>query len=94
MAKIKITPLFILLLLLEVVLLFGAINYLLIENNGGMALGGIIALIAAFINAIVIVLEQVIANIKGVNNKMIWAIELLIIACAVIFIAIYGISIG
>jgi hypothetical protein len=94
MTKIKITPLSIVLIALEVMLVFFAFYYLVIENNNGMALGGVIALIASLLNALLIAVQQIIADIKGINKKTLWTIEILIIAAGTIYVAINGISIG
>ena len=90
----KITPLFLALIGLEIFLIFNAFYYLAIENNGGMALAGVISLIAAIFNVILIAFERWIVNLKGLNKKWIWIIELIIITCAVIYIIQNGISIG
>jgi hypothetical protein len=92
--KVKITPLAIVLIVLEVFLVFLALYYLCIENKGGMALAGLISLIAALINVLVLVVQQVIAGIKGINKKVLWAIEILIIIAGIIYVAVNGISIG
>lgn len=94
MIKNKITPLFFVLVALEILLLCLTFYYLLIENKGGMALAGIIALVAAIINAPLIFIERVIVNIKGINLKLVWTIEIIIIVFAAIYINVYGISIG
>ena len=94
MPKIKITPLSVILIAIEVLLIFTAFYYLAIENSNGMALAGIIALIATFINALLFAVQQIIANIKGLNKKVLWTIEILIIIAGILYIGIYGISIG
>lgn len=93
MSKIKLTPLFIALVALEVFLLFLTFNYLAMDNNGGNALGGIIALMATFTNVILIAIEQTIVQLNG-NTKILWAIEIVIIIAVIIYVAINGISIG
>ncbi|MEC4003652.1 hypothetical protein OX283_003190 [Flavobacterium sp. SUN052] len=94
MNKIKVTPLFLVLVPLEIILIFCTLYYLLIDNKGGMALAGLISLIAAIFNGTLIVIERLVINVKGMNNKWIWTIELIIIACAIIFIIQNGISFG
>lgn len=94
MTKIKITPLSIVLIVLEVILLFLTFYYFVIDNNNGNALGGVITLIAAFVNALLIAVEQIIADIKGINKKVLWTIEMLIIVAGIVYVAINGISIG
>lgn len=94
MSKIKITPLAIALIILEIVLIFTAFYYCLIENNNGMALAGIIALGAAFLNALIFGFEQFIANIKGIDKKALWIIEILIIISTLCYVFVKGISIG
>jgi hypothetical protein len=94
MNKIKITPLFIVLIVVELILLFYAFYYLAIENKGGMALAGTIAFFAAIFNVVLIVIERLIVNIKGINSKWIWIIESIIIICAIVYVFKNGISIG
>lgn len=94
MAKIKITPLLIVLVALEALLIFLTFYYLAIDNKGGNALGGVIALIAGLINGLLIVVEQMIVNIKGINKKVVWTIEIIIIVIAIIIVSKNGISLG
>lgn len=94
MIKNKITPLFLVLVAIEILLLCLTFYYLIIENKGGMALAGVIALVAAIINAPLIFIERAIVNIKGINLKWVWTIEIIIIVFAAIYISVFGISIG
>jgi len=94
MWKIKITPLSIVLIVLEAILILVAFYYLAIENSNGMALAGIIALIAAVINAVIFAVQQLIAHKKGINKKALWTIEILIIVAGLLYVGIHGISIG
>ena len=92
--KIKITPLFVVLIVLEIFLLFYAFYYLVIENKGGMALAGTLAFFAAVINVVFIVIERLIVQIKGFSIKWIWITEIIIIICALVYLSKYGFSIG
>lgn len=94
MPKIKITPLSVTLLIIEVILVFVAFYYLAIENNNGMALAGVIALIAALLSALIFAIQQIIAGINGIEKKVLWTIEILIIVAGIIYVAVNGISIG
>lgn len=94
MFKIKITPLFIFLIILEIVLFIVAFYYLAINNEGGMALAGAIALIASIINLALVLLEQVIAGIKGINKKVLWIVEIAVIIIGLIYVMVNGFSIG
>lgn len=90
----SITPILIFLILLEIVLILFAIYYLFINNNNGNALGGIIAFIGSLINLLLIAFERIIVNIKGINLKILWTIEIIVIIFVVVYFAINGISIG
>ena len=54
----KYTPLFIFLILIELILVILTINFLFINNNGGAALGGVIALFGAIANLLLIAIER------------------------------------
>ena len=90
----KITPLFIVLAIIELFLIFFTIYFLLINNNNGNAMGGTIGLIGALLNIIIIFIERFIANLKVINMKLLWVIEIVIIIIAMIYILKNGISIG
>lgn len=90
----KITPLFIVLTIIELFLIFFTIYFLFINNNNGNAMGGTIGLIGALLNIPIIFIERFIANLKGINIKLLWTIEIVIIIIATIYIATNGISIG
>ena len=94
MNKFKITPLFIFLAIIEIVLILLTLYFFLIENKNGMLLGGVITLIAAFFNALIIAFQQAIANVKGISKKVLWTTEIVIIVALIIYVAINGISIG
>lgn len=89
-----VTPLFIALSLVEVLLILFSINYLFLNNNGGNALGGTIAFFGAIINFVLILIQQAIANIKNINRDILYGIEILIIITATVLFYINGISIG
>lgn len=94
MKKFKITPLFIVLVFIEVSLIILSFNFLFLENKNGMLLGGLITFVFAVINFLLITIQQTIANIKGIKNEILWSIEILIIIVGIIYISKYGISIG
>lgn len=94
MKYIKLTPFLILFVITEILLILVSINYLFLDNKGGMALAGTIAFVAAIINFLIIVLEQFIANLSNVNAKLLWIIEIIIILAIVVYVSINGFSIG
>lgn len=89
----KITPFLIVFGIIELILVYLSFNYLFVDNKGGMALAGTIALIAAILNIIILAVEQTIAN-KISNQKLLWLIEIIIIILLGIYIVINGLSIG
>lgn len=90
----KITPLFIALLIVEFFLVCMTINGLFINNKGGSMLGGVIAGIGVAIFALIIVIQQSIANIKNIDRKILYIYEIIIIVVGLILVSINGISIG
>ena len=94
MKTLKLTPFLIVFGIVEIILVFMTINYLFINNNGGMALGGVIALIAAIIILLIMLIEQSIARIPTLNPKVLWIIESIIISGIIVYISICGMSIG
>lgn len=91
--KIKITPFLVVFGIIEIILLVVAIKYLLINNEGGMGLAGVIALIGAIIIFFVLTIEQFIAN-NLKNLKVLWSIEIVILILLAVRIFVYGISFG
>jgi hypothetical protein len=89
-----VTPLLIVLGLTGIALLLVTINYLFIDNNGGMALAGVIALLAFLINCGVLALERVIVKSNTIHLKTLWIIECILIACMALFMLRYGIHAG
>lgn len=94
MKQFKKTPLLFVLAALEIFLILSAFYYLVIDNNGGNALGGTIFFIGAIINALLLWIEQSISKIKTISNKQIWTAEIILIAFVIIYITIKGFSIG
>ena len=82
--KFKKTPIFFLSLLLVPFFAFVAFYYLLIQNNGGMALAGAISLFALTVNLFILVVEQLILR-RIINLKKVWVIELVIIMLIILF---------
>ncbi len=89
----KITPFLIVFGIVELILVYLSFNYLFVDNKGGMALAGTIALIAAILNIIILAVEQAIAN-KISNQKTLWVLEIIIIIILGIYIGVNGLSIG
>lgn len=89
----KITPFLIVFGIVEIILLIVTINYLFIDNKGGMALAGTISFVAAVINLLILTAEQAMAK-SSVNKKVLWFVEIIIILILGIFVLINGISIG
>ncbi|WP_291071063.1 MULTISPECIES: hypothetical protein [unclassified Empedobacter] len=92
--KIIITPFLIVIGILEILLLFMSINYLLIDSNGGKALGGTFAFIGFIIFFFILGAEQSIVKSKKFSKENIWIVETLILIIAAIYIYFNGISIG
>lgn len=87
----KPTPFLIVFGILGVILVITAIHYIFFENNGGMALAGVIAGIAAIINLIVIGIDRIAINIKYINIKALWVVETIIIVCLAVYVYLNGI---
>ena len=81
-------------LIVSTISMIHSIDFFGLSNSNGMALAGVIALIAAVINAVIFAVQQMIADIKGINKKALWTIEILIIVAGILYVAIHGISIG
>ncbi len=92
--KFKLTPILIVLSILELFLLFMSINYLFIDNNGGNALGGTIAFFGLIIFFFILLIEQLIIISIKIPIKFIWIIESIIILISIIYVYYNGISIG
>tara|TARA_R110001592_G_C13134020_1_gene746802 strand:+ start:1778 stop:2050 length:273 start_codon:yes stop_codon:yes gene_type:complete len=86
--KFKKTPILFLSILFVPICVFGAIYYLFIENNGGMALAGTIFLIALFVNLTVLAIEQTGLK-KDVNMKNVWIVEISLIIVAFIYLKFF-----
>lgn len=71
-----------------------SMNYLLIDNNGGKALGGTFAFIGFIIFFFIIGAEQSIIKSNKIRKENIWIFETLILIIAAIYIYFNGISIG
>jgi len=83
--KLKKTPILFFSILFIPICVFGAFYYLLMENNGGMALAGTIFLIALFVNLAVLAIEQTGLK-KDVNMKNVWIVETSLILIAFIYL--------
>lgn len=95
MKKLKpITPFLIVSLILGILLLFLFINYTFIDNNGGNALGGVIALFGLIILFFIILIERIIVSFKMINIYVVYIIEVLILLGVSIYIYNNGFSIG
>lgn len=94
MKNLTITPFLIVIGIIEIFLFFMSFYYLLIDNNGGKALGGAIALIGFIIFIFILGAEQLIVRNKKFSKENIWLIESVILILAVIYLYFNGISIG
>lgn len=92
--KFKLTPILIVLSILELFLLFMSVNYLFIDNNGGNALGGTIVFFGLIIFFFILLIEQLILISIKIQIKFIWVIESIIILISIVYIYYNGISIG
>lgn len=88
------SPFIIVIGIIEVFLLFFSIYYLLVENNGGRALGGVFGLIGFFIFFFILVLEQFILKNLKTEKKTIWTIEIILLILTFSYLYIFGFSIG
>ena len=93
-SKIILSPLIIVFGLLGLLLLFMSINYLLIDNNGGKAMGGTFAFIGLIIIFFILSIEQQILKHQNFKKENIWWIESLIILSLIVYFWINGFSIG
>ncbi len=93
-AQITLSPFIIVFGLLSSLLLFISINYLLINNNGGNAMGGTFALMGLIIIVFVLSIEQLILKFENFKKENVWWIESLIILSLIVYIWINGFSIG
>jgi len=84
------TPILIILSILLIITLFLSFYFLFINNNGGMALGGLIAFLNAGLIFGVLVIERFM--IKRINSSKIkiWVVEFLIIMLVILFFYNYG----
>ncbi|SHG65717.1 hypothetical protein SAMN05443549_105253 [Flavobacterium fluvii] len=94
MKKLIITPFLIVIGALEILLLIMSVYFLLIDNNGGKALGGAIAFIGFIIFIVIILIEQSILNFRKFNKEKVWLLESVILIIVAIYIYLNGISIG
>lgn len=92
--KIKLTPLLIVLGIIEIILLLMSIYYSFIDNNGGKALAGVISFIALIILLFILILEQLLINYAKFEKENVWVVESIILILAAIWIYFNGISIG
>ncbi|MBS4041097.1 MAG: hypothetical protein KGZ81_10925 [Flavobacteriales bacterium] len=76
------------------ILLILSIHHLLIEHNGGKALGGTIAFIGLLLLCVILFIEQWILNKYSIPIKAIWIIEISIIVFLGIYTYFVGFSIG
>ncbi len=73
--KIRLSPIIILLGISIIIEVFGSIYYLLINNNGGMALAGTFFFLGLMVSIFLGFIEQsIIKNLKISTNKL-WIIE-------------------
>ncbi|MBS7333829.1 MAG: hypothetical protein KIG88_09570 [Weeksellaceae bacterium] len=90
----KLTPFLIVLGLIEIILFILSINFIFIDNNGGKALGGVIALLGFIIIGIILGVEQLILQSIKVNSTLIFIIETILLLLFALYIFINGFSIG
>ncbi|MEQ9263902.1 MAG: hypothetical protein RLN81_01675 [Balneolaceae bacterium] len=58
---------------------YGGFYYLVVDPSGGMALGGVLSLMAFFIYAMVLFFEQIILGLSNFSIKKVWLIEVIIL---------------
>lgn len=94
MKNIIVSPFLIVIGLFEMLLLFMSINFLLIDNNGGNALGGVIALFGFIIFLVVLIIEQSILRAQKFKKENIWIVEAIILIGIFIYLYVFGFSVG
>ena len=87
MTKLRLTPIFIILVVGLLISIPATFYYLFVENRGGMALAGVLAGIYAMVVSVFLILERVIIRHIKVGQKKLWIIETVII---VVFIFAYS----
>jgi len=93
-AQVKITPFLIFFGILGVIIFVLFINFTFIDNNGGNALGGTIALIVLGLIFMLVALEQSILKARNFRKEYIWLVEVVLLTFLVIYFVQHGISIG
>ena len=88
MIKFKQTPILFLSIICIPIFTFGAFYYLLVENNGGMALAGAISLFALIVNLVILLIEQIVLK-KNINLKKVWITEIVLILLIILFSIYY-----
>src|ERR1051325_8036541 len=79
MTKFRLTPIFLLLILGLFFSIPATFYYLFIENNGGMALAGVLAGISSVVMAGLLVVQRLIIKQVKASQKKVWIIEGLLI---------------
>lgn len=87
MTKLRLTPLFFILVIGLIISIPATFYYLFIENGGGMALAGVLAGIFSFITIVILIIERAIIRNVSVSQKKLWIVESLMI---VIFLFAYS----
>ena len=82
--KAKITPLFVALLVFEIILIFLVFYNSVFKN--GMGLTNFIYLITIFLIGFLILVERLILRIKGINMKTVWIVESIMVTLIMIYI--------
>lgn len=90
----KVTPFLIVFVTIEIILFFITINYLFIDNKGGMALAGTMSLIAFVVILFILLLEQIIVNFTKINLKILWLSEIILLTIMAVYFLKNGIVIG
>lgn len=79
MTKFRLTPIFLLLILGLLISIPATFYYLFIENDGGMALAGVLAGIYSVVMAALLIVERVIIRQVKSSQKKVWIIEAILI---------------
>ena len=87
--KLKKTPILFLSILLIPISIIGSINFLFIDNNGGMALAGVLLLGVLIVNLVILLIEQTILR-NFVDLKKVWIIEISVILLIILFTIIFS----
>ena len=87
--KLKKTPILFISILFIPLSIIGTINYLFIDNKGGMSLAGVLLLGVLIVNLVILFIEQALLR-NLVDLKKIWIIEISVILLIILMTIIFS----